>query len=161
MRSCLRACWNLFPLSKNQVRHSISYYSDILDFERIRQGKLELHKAPFDPGRSIAEIKELYLHRANQKDLEFVDDIEWEEGKQILGDELRFRQVLINLLDNAFKFTEKGGVRIAMRFFDESPHPRLCVCVTDTGPGISKDFHEHIFEIFTQYDPSLRTQILR
>ncbi|MEZ4686042.1 MAG: ATP-binding protein [Bacteroidia bacterium] len=129
--------------------------TDILDFERIRQGKLELNEAAFDPSQTIAELQRLYSHTAKQKNLKLLNDIEWEAGKHILGDELRFRQILINLLDNAFKFTEEGGVRISLRMLKGVFQPSLCVCVTDSGPGIPADFHENIFEIFTQYDPSL------
>lgn len=128
---------------------------DILDFERIRQGKLELQYAPFDPGKIVYKLKKQYKHKAKEKGLRFVDKIVWEEGKQILGDELRFRQILINLLDNAIKFTEEGAVSISMKLREQKIGPMLNVRVTDSGPGIPAHFQENIFGLFTQYDPSL------
>jgi PAS domain S-box-containing protein len=129
---------------------------DILDFERIRKGKLTLKNEPFDPGQTVRNLKKLYGHKANEKALQFIDEIAWEDGVQVMGDELRFKQILSNLLDNAFKFTERGGVRISMYPGKEGGEDILYACVTDSGPGIDPDFHDSIFEIFTQYDPSLR-----
>ncbi|MFK7971522.1 MAG: response regulator [Bacteroidia bacterium] len=127
---------------------------DILDFERIQQGKLELAADPFCPELVLDDLAELYHQKAKVKGLQFWHEVIWPKGFLVMGDKLRFRQVLVNLIENAFKFTEEGGIRIIALLRKVDGADRLCVCVTDSGPGIPQEFQENVFEAFTQYDPS-------
>ena len=88
----------------------LSLINDILDFSKIEAGKLELKSAPFDLGDTIQGVVELLAPRAGDKKLEFGCTLEPALPQTIQGDEIRIRQILMNLLGNAIKFTKTGGV---------------------------------------------------
>jgi signal transduction histidine kinase len=133
----------------------LAIVNDILDFSKIEARKLTLDCCPFELRRSIDELVRSLSLRAHQRNLVLSCDVDSEVPNDVLGDPLRLRQVLLNLLDNALKFTSKGGVALSVKVdsFTES-EAFLHFSVQDTGIGISADKQKTIFEAFTQADTS-------
>jgi PAS domain S-box-containing protein len=129
--------------------------NDILDFSRIEAGKLELDSVAFDPRSTVEELAELLAERARAKDLELVCSIAPEVPERLLGDPGRLRQILVNLIGNAVKFTEKGEVvtRVTLEK-EEEDAVWLRFSVRDTGIGIPAEAQKKIFQSFSQADTS-------
>jgi len=127
--------------------------NDILDFSKIEAGKLELERAEFDLREVVESVSELLSIRAQSKNLEFICDIQPQMDTSVRGDQTRLRQILINLIGNAIKFTEQGEIIVRVRtdgFVDSNPRYRFEVC--DTGIGIRPESQEMIFGLFSQED---------
>ncbi len=141
------------------IRHSadslLFIINDILDFSKIEAGKLELDHAPFDLREVIEESVELLAERAHTKGLELVSKIPPDLTAARFGDSMRLRQVLINLIGNAIKFTEAGAivVRVTQSTSEDRRHWVQCV-VEDTGVGIHEENLSRIFDSFAQEDGS-------
>jgi signal transduction histidine kinase len=129
--------------------------NDILDFSKIEAGKMEFELIPFDLRESLYEtIKPLSFH-AHQKGLELICDVREGVPENLVGDPGRLRQVLINLVGNALKFTEQGEVVICVeKELQGELDVRLHFSVSDTGIGIPTEKQKSIFEAFTQVDGS-------
>jgi PAS domain S-box-containing protein len=134
----------------------LSIINDILDFSKIEAGKLEMETIPFDLRESLGETMKSLSVRAHQKGLELVYDVQPNVPEGLLGDPGRIRQVLVNLIGNAVKFTEKGEVFINV---EEESHEDNITClhftVKDTGVGIPIEKQGKIFEAFSQADGSM------
>lgn len=127
----------------------------ILDISKIEAGKLDLEQTEFDFHRLVGEVVLMFERQARQKGLGFYVQIDPRIPFLVQGDPLHLRQVLINLVSNAVKFTEFGSVRLSLRSLREAEgrnHVRFEV--VDTGIGISSDQQAAIFESFTQADSS-------
>ena len=127
--------------------------NDLLDFSKLEAGKLKIERVPFIPAHLIQETAEnlqaLYTH----KKLRLVLDIAPEFEQTVLGDPFRIRQILTNLLGNAFKFTEKGHIKISAKAEKGKEKTVLAkIEVSDTGIGIAKEKQHLIFKEFTQAD---------
>jgi PAS domain S-box-containing protein len=134
----------------------LSIINDILDFSKIEAGKLEIEAIPFDLRESIGETMKLLSVRAHQKGLELIYDVPPDVPEALIGDPGRIRQVLINLVGNAVKFTEKGEVFISVKKEShEDAFTCLHIIVKDTGIGIPAEKQETIFEPFSQADGSM------
>ncbi|MGO4504646.1 MULTISPECIES: ATP-binding protein [unclassified Dyella] len=120
--------------------------NDALDLARIEAGKLELDNAPFDPRTLIDDVAKLELGQARAKGLRFELDMPGDLPPRMIGDALRIKQVLLNLANNALKFTERGGVTLRVRRTDDG----LRFSVIDTGPGIPEASQARLFERFEQ-----------
>jgi two-component system, sensor histidine kinase and response regulator len=132
----------------------LTIINDILDLSQIEAGRLALAEEPFDPEESVKSVLKLLRLRATAKDLMLVDEIDPQLPSMIYGDCVRFRQVLTNLIANAIKFTQTGGVRVRLkRTEDES---RLRCEVVDSGIGVSESARDRIFQAFVQADGSTR-----
>jgi len=134
---------------------------DILDFSKIDAGRLELERAPFNLLEVAEETMQLLAGRALAKGLEPICQVETDVPTMVIGDATRLRQVLINLIGNAIKFTEHGevGLRVWVEAAaDEADshdgHPHLGFAVCDTGIGVDPQARAHIFEPFRQADNS-------
>jgi two-component system, sensor histidine kinase and response regulator len=138
----------------------LSIINDILDFSKIEAGKLELDSIPFDLRESLCETMKSFGFRAHAKGLELIYDVDPEVPEGLLGDPGRVRQILINLIGNAVKFSETG--EILVRVEEEQPAEqrdsrdivRLHFAVRDTGIGVPADRQQKIFEAFSQADGS-------
>jgi signal transduction histidine kinase/DNA-binding response OmpR family regulator len=129
--------------------------NDILDFSKIEAGKLELEDIPFNPREVIGDAARVLAIRASQKGLELIFRVRPDVPPQLVGDPGRLRQIIINLLGNAIKFTERGEVRVDVRAEAiAADKVRLCCAVTDTGIGIPPDKLQTIFDSFSQADRS-------
>lgn len=123
--------------------------SDILDFSKIEAGKLEIHPELFDPARIVRETTRLVATRASQKGLALSVDIPADLPERWISDSGRIRQVLMNLIENAIKFTDAGSVIVRARPSNDGAH-RLVFEVEDTGKGISQKELDAIFQPFVQ-----------
>jgi two-component system, sensor histidine kinase len=127
--------------------------NEILDLSKLEAGKFTLESAPLRLRKIVDELKHTFGHRASEKGLTFAVTIDPAVPDHLIGDSLRMRQVLINLLNNALKFTERGRVALDVQL--ESSCDReawVRFAVTDTGIGISPEDQERIFAPFTQVD---------
>lgn len=133
----------------------LTIINDILDLSKIEAGQLDLECIPVSPENLVADVASLFWERARGKSLELATYVSPRVPAEILADPTRLNQVISNLVNNALKFTEKGGVLIRIdaeaRDADEC---QLVFEVIDTGIGIPEDKIEHIFESFSQADQS-------
>ncbi|GFM38595.1 hybrid sensor histidine kinase/response regulator [Desulfovibrio psychrotolerans] len=140
---------------KTSSRSLLGIVNDILDFSKIEAQRLELEIIPFDLRTVLEEVTDLFGDRVAEKGVELVADVDADVPFCFLGDPLRIKQVLINLVTNAFKFTEQGEVCIAISSRQQTgQHARLDISVRDTGIGIRADRQAHVFDMFTQADGS-------
>ncbi|GAB6041880.1 PAS domain S-box protein [Endothiovibrio diazotrophicus] len=129
--------------------HLLQLINDVLEIAKIESGRLQLEIAPFDLGALVREVIDLMRLRAEQKGLYLRLDQSSAFPRYIEGDEARLRQILINLVGNAVKFTERGGVNVRLGVKDNARH-RLLIEVEDSGPGIAPEERRRLFEPFVQ-----------
>jgi PAS domain S-box-containing protein len=140
-------------IAANQGGKALStLVDDILDFSAIEAGKLKLLKHPFNLRKLVAELDALFRPQATSSGLEFRTSINSNTPQWVNGDEIRLRQVLINLLGNALKFTDTGFVELTV---EPSKKHRIVFRVRDTGIGVSTEDAFLIFSEFSQADDSL------
>ena len=129
--------------------------NDILDFSKIEAGKLQLEKIDFDLKMAIEDISSLLAQRAHSKNIEINYDLPANMPRMVIGDPTRLRQIIINLLGNAIKFTSDGEVITRVITLDECEKSYyLRIEVTDTGVGINNQAQQAIFDSFSQEDGS-------
>lgn len=133
----------------------LAIINDILDFSKIEAGKMQLEAIPFDVRRTIQDAIELSAPVAQQKQLKLSFCMDPHIPSHVLGDPTRVRQIIVNLVSNAVKFTDRGtiGVSVALESQEEQRYG-LCVTVCDTGIGMSPEVQSHIFDAFSQADGS-------
>ena len=131
----------------------LTLINDILDFSKIEAGKLELEKADFDLHQVLMELESLFREMSKKKDVHIHTRISYGVPQIVRGDGYRLRQILINLMSNAVKFTDKGEVSLMAESEQESPY-RVRFQVKDTGIGVPPDKMEKLFQPFTQADSS-------
>lgn len=160
----------------------LTIINDILDFSKIESGKLDLEEQPFDLRAAIEGVMDLLASKAAEKRLELAYLIDPETPKVILGDVTRLRQILVNLIGNAIKFTETGEVFVSVTsrelskkkpdtkeqpvlsqpapsiLADSLPRYAIRFAVKDTGVGIPSDRLDRLFQPFTQVDSSINRQ---
>ncbi|TSE10998.1 PAS domain-containing hybrid sensor histidine kinase/response regulator [Aquimarina algiphila] len=125
--------------------------NDILDFSKIEAGKLTLHNTDFNVRELITNISRGFRIKADEKGLKYIMHIDSSVPKFIIGDQLRLNQILINLLGNAIKFTQKGEIIIQVQTEEViETHITINFSVKDTGVGIPKNKLKNIFESFYQ-----------
>ena len=129
----------------------LSLINDILDFSKIEAGKLELESVPIDMVSMVDEVLTLQAPSSQQKDLQLLGLVYDDVPAEIIGDPLRIKQVLTNLVHNAVKFTEAGEVIVRV-LVEESDggEPMLGVKVSDTGIGLSAELQQRLFQPFSQ-----------
>ena len=133
--------------------------NDILDLSKVEAGKLELESIPFALRDTLAETLQTLGVRASEKGLELTYRIAPEVPDALVGDPIRLRQVMVNLVGNAIKFTDSGGVDVEVaRIAQTASETRLRFVVKDTGIGISDDVRARIFGAFDQADASTTRQ---
>ncbi len=129
--------------------------NDILDFSKIEAGKLQLNETDFDLRLLLEDSLELIAAQAHQKGLEIIPELSPDLISWVRGDAARLRQIIINLLGNAVKFTSQGEIRLhCLVEKSEDGRLQLVLDVTDTGSGIDKTQQANIFDAFTQADNS-------
>ncbi|MDR0903525.1 MAG: response regulator [Ruminococcus sp.] len=126
----------------------LAIINDILDLSKIESGKLEINPDVFDTPSLIYDTVMLNIVRIGNKPIEMVLEVDENLPCKLFGDELRIKQVMNNLLSNAFKYTEKGLVRLVVKSSFEADFCNVTISVSDTGQGISK---ADLNRIFTQY----------
>jgi CheY-like chemotaxis protein len=134
----------------------LSIINDILDFSKIEAGKLEIESIPFDLRESLGETMKALSFRADQKGLELVYDVEPNVPEAVLGDPGRIRQILINIIGNAIKFTSRGEIFVRVEEeYQRSKISSLHFAIKDTGVGVAAEKQKSIFEPFSQADGSM------
>lgn len=137
----------------------LSLINDILDFSKMDAGKLTLESIPFAPTALIHDLHSMFQSQFEQKQLKASYHLDDKLPTWLLGDEHRLRQVLINLVGNALKFTEKGEVNVSVKLVGVLGNQcRVRFSVQDTGIGISETAQARLFEAFTQADGSTTRQ---
>lgn len=140
---------------KNSADALLRLLNDILDFSKIEAGKLELEKIDFDIREHLGDTMQTLALRAAEKNIELAYYIAPEVPDALIGDPGRLRQIIVNLIGNAIKFTEKGEVTLRVKAEEITEgEARLHVAVSDTGIGIPKEKQDLMFEAFTQVDTS-------
>jgi signal transduction histidine kinase/DNA-binding response OmpR family regulator len=141
--------------SRSSADTLLSVINDILDFSKIEAGRLDIEHIDFDFRTSLETALKTVALRAHQKGLELLADVRPEVPEHVVGDPGRLRQVLVNLLGNAIKFTERGEVVVHVAYVDaHDSEAEVHVAVSDTGIGIPADKLDTIFEAFSQADNS-------
>lgn len=141
---------------KNTSNTLLAIINDVLDFSKIEAGKLELESISYDLHQLINEVCAIFKLQAQQKGLSLQVEVDELVPRWIVGDPTRLRQILMNLLSNAMKFTESGTVGLAVMPSLESDV--LTVCVWDTGVGMDEKARSKLFQAFSQADASTTRQ---
>jgi signal transduction histidine kinase len=129
--------------------------SDLLDISRMESGNRLLVSEPFEPAQVLKDVTEMMRVAADKKHIGFEADWSALDGLAVRGDARAFRQIATNLLGNAVKFTDRGGVRLGSGLARDGGRAGIVVTVADTGRGIPAEALPHIFERFYQVDSSL------
>ena len=136
-------------------RHLLGVINDILDFSKIEAGKLALNPQPFALNTLLEDLIDLTAEKAHQKGLEFIIDIAPDVPYELIGDELRLGQILINYMSNAVKFTEHGDIRLEIRVEQRTEEGLLLYfAIHDTGIGLTEEQQARLFQSFQQADAS-------
>jgi len=146
---------------RNSAEGLLTVINDILDFSKIEAGKMELAHEPFRLRECLSDALRVFSWKARQKGLDLAYSVERSVPEELLGDSGRLRQVILNLVGNSVKFTERGSITLAVA---SNPAARglppqnceLLFKVRDTGIGISSDQQHAIFEAFSQADSSAK-----
>ncbi|MBN1118751.1 MAG: response regulator [Bacteroidales bacterium] len=139
---------------KDSADHLLGIINEVLDFSKIEAGKIEIEKAEFSPSDIMKQVYKLYMPKANSKNLNLELNLA-DSIPDAVGDSMRFKQIMLNLVSNALKFTEDGFIIIQAESQAENQTEfRLVVSVTDSGIGISKEKLPIIFDEFKQAESS-------
>ncbi len=141
----------------NQIKSSgralLTIINDILDFSKIESGKMDIVNVKYEPMSIINDVSNIIMTRIAEKDVELILDITPNIPHNILGDNIRIKQVIVNLANNAVKFTQTGQVLIRMGYERKNEDEmKLCVWIEDTGIGIKKKDLGKLFQSFQQLD---------
>ncbi len=129
--------------------------NDILDFSKIEAGKLDFETIDFDLRITLQELQRLFTLKAESKGIKFSISMDHEVPSLLRGDPGRLRQILVNLINNAIKFTEQGGVCVKASLVQEAENQIVIrFAVTDTGIGIPEESRKRLFQSFSQVDSS-------
>lgn len=142
--------------------HLLVLINNVLDFSKIESGRIALNDKDFDLYRLLAEVEDMFRLKADEKKLQFFVDYAPEVPRYIRTDEIKLRQVLINLISNAIKFTEEGGVSVRAERVKQLEEAENSVVISfeieDTGLGIAEAEFDCLFEPFAQTTTGLQTQ---
>ena len=147
-----RECLSIVRTSATSL---LTIINDILDFSKIEAGRLDLESIPFDIETVVTEVMKPLGTRAIEKGLELVSDVADDVPRWLVGDQGRLRQILVNLLNNAIKFTDRGEVQLRIwRGAETGSGVSVHFAVVDTGIGIPAEKQQQVFEAFSQADAS-------
>jgi len=151
--------WDYLTKTQSAAHSLLGVINDILDFSKIEAGKLELEAVPFSLQATVKEIIDVVRVNAEEKGLKLISNIDPCFCDQLVGDPLRLRQILLNLIGNAIKFTKIGEITITVRQNDaqfRENSEKICILfeVKDTGIGLKPEQVNTVFESFSQADGS-------
>ena len=143
-----------FKVLKNSSEHMLQLVNAVLDFSKLDEGKLEFVLEPFDLAHALQQVADSFTNITHQKKITLILDVDpIPQGKRALGDEMRLKQIILNLISNAVKFTEAGSVTLQAKIKGSTEtEADIFFAVTDTGIGIPPEKLHLIFESFTQVD---------
>ncbi len=139
---------------KSSAESLLTIINDILDFSKIEAGKLSIEHVAFSPTTLAQDVIALFQARALEKNLQLTLSLPEDAPAALLGDPTRIRQILLNLVDNAIKFTHQGEVELRMRFMTNTDGIDCQFSVRDSGIGMSKEAQARLFQAFSQADAS-------
>ena len=139
-------------------RNLLSVVSDVLDFSELQSGKMEIEEEEYNITSTINDIINLTMARKNQKKLELIVDCNATLPSGLMGDEKKLRRIIMNVLNNAIKFTNEGGVNVIIDYRREEYGINLIVTVKDTGIGMQEENIEKLFTSFNQVDTKRNRQ---
>ncbi len=146
---------NYLNMLRTSARSLMGLIDDILDLSKIEAGKLELESTPFRLEDVMENLSDIFAAKIAKKQIEMVVEIEEDVPRALVGDPLRLGQILVNLVNNAVKFTHEGEVVVTVSLEAlAGDRARLAFRVRDTGIGIAKENLPHLFDSFTQADGS-------
>lgn len=146
---------NYIQKVRNSAESLLNIINDILDFSKIEAGKIEIEHEPFFLQEVLNEVANILNLKVEEKDLELVFDIDADLPQVFRGDSTRLRQILLNLGNNAVKFTQEGEIIVRARYLRHtSDSIEVQFSVSDTGIGIKPDSQKHLFQSFSQADTS-------
>jgi signal transduction histidine kinase/CheY-like chemotaxis protein len=138
--------------------HLIHILDDVLDFSKLQSGKIKLEKKEFNPSDTIRDCIKLLQYKAKEKDLKIEEEFD-SLPKHLLGDAYRLKQMLLNIIFNGIKFTDKGGVIVSVSTKKKTKHSiNMIIEIKDTGIGIPDDHQKKIFGEFDQVNQDDRTK---
>ncbi len=140
---------------KRNGQHLLSIINDILDISKIEAGKLEVEHIEMDPAQMLWDVSSIMQVRAKEKALTLDFACGTPIPLRMQGDPVRFRQVVMNLVGNALKFTEEGGVTVTVYLDDPAGEPMLRITIADTGIGMSEDQVSRLYRPFEQADTTM------
>ncbi|MBC8205669.1 MAG: PAS domain S-box protein [Kiritimatiellales bacterium] len=132
----------------------LTIFDELLDISRIESGEVRLKMEPFCPRETVTKVTLLFADRAKKKGVHLAVDVDPDVPQKMMGDAGRVRQVLINLVGNALKFTHEGEIQIGLRAEKIEKGWNLMADVKDTGVGMTPDLQQRVFDKFTQGDTS-------
>lgn len=142
-------------LAMSSSHHLIDLIDDVLLYSSVEAGKIEVKNAPFDPKQLIEEVVDLFRKLIKSKEIELIHSVSEGLPDSVIGDKKRLRQILVNVVGNAMKFTESGSVKVCSHYdANDAVGPRLRITVSDTGIGIPSQKLPYIFDRFYQIDSS-------
>ena len=131
----------------------LALINDILDMSKMESGKMDIVTVSYDVGAMLSDIVNMIWVRAKEKGLEFHIDVDQQMPSQLMGDEVRIKQVLVNVLNNAVKYTAEGAVTLSIQCRkQEHGHAQIVYSVADTGMGIKKENIPYLFSAFKRVD---------
>ena len=131
----------------------LSLINDFLDVSKIESGKMDIAPVTYNVGDMLSDIVNMVWVRAKEKGLEFHINVDPAVPSQLIGDEVRIKQILINVLNNAVKYTQEGSVTLSIRNMgNQLDHAQISYTVTDTGMGIKEESIPHLFSAFKRVD---------
>lgn len=138
---------------KNSGAALLTIINDILDFSKIESGKMEIMEERYEPMSMFNDLSMIFLNRIGNKKVELLYDIDKSMPRKLWGDGQRIRQIIINLMNNAIKFTESGHVRLSVKVNTlDSEHVELAFSIEDTGQGIKEEDIGKLFGSYSQVD---------
>ena len=146
---------NIFQTINTEAGALQDVINEILDFSKIEAGKFDIENIPFDLRATVEDVANSFSHRAEQKGLNYISFLSPNVPPRLIGDPARLRQIMVNLMGNALKFTHKGEVYFKGELVEElADRVKIRFSIKDTGIGIPEDRQATIFEGFTQADGS-------
>ncbi len=149
----------IYDMMYSSSRNLLKIINDILDFSKIESGKMGLILSDFNLRYLINDLIRQFEHQIPSEDLTIKAEIQKEISDLLKGDQLRLRQILINLLQNAIKFTDRGQILLSAEIYTRSETDlRILFKVSDTGSGIDAKMQEEIFDDYTQGEPCIHAK---
>jgi len=140
---------------ERNTKKLLNIVNDLLDQARIEAGELSLHPAPFPPEVLVEDLRSTVGVLAEKKGLDLTAEVDDDVPRPLYGDQERLHQVLVNLTNNAIKFTDEGGIHVHIGRADGDHSSHWAMEVSDTGPGIAEEDREHVFTAFRRVDDSM------
>ncbi|WP_176140774.1 ATP-binding protein [Pseudoxanthomonas indica] len=145
----------MLDMANDSAQAMLQILDDILDYSRIEAGRLSITHAAFDPRTLLDSVAGLFSAKVREKSLKLYLVSDWRVAGQLMGDSVRIRQILTNLISNAVKFTEQGSITVTMSLVDHKrTNQVISFAVEDTGIGIERESLKRLFQPFVQAEQS-------